>query len=116
MGLDQYAYRVKRKEIAYWRKHNRLQGWFEKKWHELGNEEDFNCKDLYLDEEMLNELEDAIKNDKLPKTEGFFFGSDSYDQEKKWVEEQKRQDLNFVKEAREILRKGEEQVVYTCWW
>ena len=33
MGLDQYANRVNeagdRVEVAYWRKHNRLQGWME---------------------------------------------------------------------------------------
>jgi len=42
MGLDMYAYRTKEfvdddntqikdeKELAYWRKHNRLHGWFER--------------------------------------------------------------------------------------
>ena len=34
MGLDQYAFSEnkdgERTEIAYWRKHNRLQGWMEK--------------------------------------------------------------------------------------
>ncbi len=44
MGLDMYAYRTKEfvdddntqikdeKEIAYWRKHNRLHGWFEEQY------------------------------------------------------------------------------------
>ena len=39
MGLDQYAYRIKEGqgfEIAYWRKHNRLQGWMENLWVEKG--------------------------------------------------------------------------------
>jgi hypothetical protein len=29
MGLDMYAHKVQKEELAYWRKHNRLQGWFE---------------------------------------------------------------------------------------
>jgi hypothetical protein len=113
MGLDMYLHRVEKKEIAYWRKHNRLHGWFEKKWHELGNEHELNVTDFYLDEEILNELEDAIKNDKLPKTEGFFFGEDSYNNEE--AETRKQEDLNFVKKAKEMVRNGD-QVAYFAWY
>ena len=64
MGLDQYAYRVKANgepfEIAYWRKHNRLQGWMENLWVEKGKPniqkhpdtgeliDEFNCVDMEL--------------------------------------------------------------------
>ena len=40
MGLDQYGYAVPkeeseaRNELAYWRKHNRLQGWMEHLWYD----------------------------------------------------------------------------------
>ena len=42
MGLDQYGYAVPkeeseaRNELAYWRKHNRLQGWMEQLWYDKG--------------------------------------------------------------------------------
>jgi len=116
MGLDMYLERVQKEEIAYWRKHNRLHGWFVKKWHELGNEHELNVTDFYLNEEILNELEDAIKNDKLPKTEGFFFGSDSYDQDnKEAIETQKKRDLRLVKKAKNMVRNGD-NVVYHAWY
>jgi len=125
MGLDQYAYRIRktkdgddRQEIAYWRKHNRLQGWFEKEW-QLQNENlngyDFNCVDLPITLEMLAELEDDIKNNKLPETEGFFFGADSYNLHKEEIEAQKKYDLEFIDKARQHLKFGDD-VVYTCWW
>jgi DUF1680 family protein len=121
MGLEQYAYRIRqtkngeeRKEIAYWRKHSRLHGWFEKEWR-LENDDEFICVDMYLTLEMLAELEDDIKNDKLPKTEGFFFGGDSYGQDKKDLEEQKKYDLEFIDKAEQHLKFGDD-VVYTCWW
>ena len=58
MGLDQYAYAKasleaeESEEIAYWRKHNRLQGWMEQLWEDKGKPNllegsnpigDFNC-------------------------------------------------------------------------
>ena len=125
MGLDQYAYRIRqtkkgkkvteeREEIAYWRKHNRLNGWFEKEWR-LQNDDLFNCVDLPITLEMLAELEDDIKNDKLPETTGFFFGGDSYNLDKKDYEEQKKYDLEFIDKAEQHLKFGD-KVVYTCWW
>lgn len=110
-----YAYRVEKKEIAYWRKHNRLHGWFTNKWHELGNDHELNVTDFYLDDEILNELEEAVKNNKLPETEGFFFGDDSYKEDKEELEKQKQEDLQFIAEARRILDEGG-QVVYHAWY
>ena len=93
MGLDQYAYAVpkkeseSRKELAYWRKHNRLQGWMEQLWYDKGRPNaqtdgnamgDFNCVDLERDANDIDALEEAIENFALPETQGFFFGEDSY--------------------------------------
>lgn len=136
MGLDQYGYAVPeeeseaRNELAYWRKHNRLQGWMEQLWNDKGRPNaqtdgnamgDFNCVDLELDANDIDSLEEAIENFALPETQGFFFGDDSY----LWESEDgnpssanyfhKEQDLQFVEEARKALDKGD-KVVYHCWY
>ena len=109
-----YAYRVKKKELAYWRKHNRLQGWFENEYFKANpDESNFNCKDFYLTEELLNRLEEDIKKDSLPKTEGFFYGTDSYSCEER--KDMKNYDLDFVSNARQALQEGYD-IVYSCWW
>ncbi len=135
MGLDQYGYAVPkeeseaRNELAYWRKHNRLQGWMEQLWYDKGRPNaqtdgnpmgDFNCVDLELDANDIDSLEEAIENFALPETQGFFFGDDSY----LWESEEspssanyfyKEQDLQFIEEARKALDKGD-KVVYHCWY
>jgi len=129
MGLDQYAFSTKHKiydtkkeipdehEVAYWRKHNRLQGWFENKYFEQAegdwSKQDFNCQRFYLTEELLNELERDIKANALPKTQGFFFGNDSYTYPEQ--EEMKKYDLKFIEDARKEMASGK-YVFYTCWW
>ena len=135
MGLDQYGYAVPkeeseaRNELAYWRKHNRLQGWMEQLWYDKGRPNaqtdgnpmgDFNCVDLELDANDIDSLEEAIENFALPETQGFFFGDDSY----LWESEEspssanyfyKEQDLQFIEEARKALDKGD-KVVYHWWY
>lgn len=128
MGLDMSAYATRevkadsqeiksQEEIAYWRKHNRLQGWFQREWEKQNphSTEPFNCNRLWLNEELLTELEHDICEDKLPKTEGFFFGTDSYEYEKSEREEMKSYDLAFIRKARKLMQQGK-NVYYTCWW
>lgn len=121
MGLDQFAYCIdnngEKEELAYWRKHPNLQGWMENLWENKGrpgerNERDllgdFNCIPVELDYDDLNNLENAILNNKLPTTEGFFFGSGSDDH-------YRENDLDFIKKAREALDSGL-SVYYDSWW
>jgi len=120
MGLDQYALVVddnskdeKGEEIMYWRKHNRLQGWMEDLWRrKTGDTGEFNCDDVDITEQDLDDLEKAIENDELPETGGFFFGPDSYEN---YECEYKEYDLEFIQKARLALAKGK-KVVYTSWW
>ena len=73
MGLDQFAYHRKvgtegkPEEFSYWRKHNRLQGWMENLWRQkTGNTEgEFNCQEVILSLEDLDELEKVIKDRNL---------------------------------------------------
>jgi hypothetical protein len=136
MGLDMYAYVAARKgqqkeywddcyfdqdtksyvnekttkplEIAYWRKHPTLHGWFEALYRSKGGEGDFNGDELELTSEDLDLLEEAVTAHGLPHTEGFFFGNDSADY-------YREQDLEFIKAARVHLFLGL-KVFYNSSW
>jgi hypothetical protein len=125
MGLDQFAFSKneygEKTEIAYWRKHNRLQGFMEALWVEQeagedGNTEDFNCVDLELTEEDLNKLEKAVITYNLPQTGGFFFGQDSYEyRNSQGNYEDYEDDIAFIAKGREVLANGD-TLIYSCWW
>jgi hypothetical protein len=136
MGLDMYAYAAanekqydefwadgeydpdskdyvnktvnKPKELAYWRKHPNLHGWFHREWESLGNKGDFNGDQLEIDWAMLERLEYDIVNGELPATSGFFFGNGADDY-------YRDQDLEFVKQARAELFLGL-RVFYNSSW
>ena len=96
-------------EIHYWRKHNRLQGWFEREYRNQGGEGEFNTAEVNVTEDVLNRLEKDIKDSALPETRGFFFGSDSYQRY------DAENDLEAIQKARRELAKGR-QVYYWSWW
>jgi hypothetical protein len=129
MGLDQYAYSAVRagqwddynaewdrperlvpqpRELAYWRKHPNLHGWFRKLWNEKGGTGSFNGDELELTWDDLDRLEQAVRSGELPGTEGFFFG-DSRD------DEYRDQDLEFVRLARADMFLGL-RVFYNSSW
>jgi hypothetical protein len=136
MGLDMYAYAAanekqsdefwadsnydpetkeyvsstvsKPKELAYWRKHPNLHGWFRREWESQGNTGDFNGDQLEIDWAMLERLEYDIVNGELPATSGFFFGDGADDY-------YRAQDLEFVKNARAELFLGL-RVFYNSSW
>jgi hypothetical protein len=136
MGLDMYAYVAAREsqyndywnsvewdnetmthvndkvtkplEIAYWRKHPNLHGWFEALYRDRGGEGDFNGDELELTFEDIDRLEADLTAGSLPETTGFFFGdpSDDYYREA---------DLEFIKAARTHLFLGL-KVFYNSSW
>ncbi len=124
MGLDQYAYKVKREhdyeaktetitktELDYWRKHNALEGWMANLYQEKTEDpREFNCKTLQLTSEDLDNLEQAVTERTLPETVGFFFGSCTKDNE-----EYRGADLDFIKNARKAIAEAYE-IEYTSWW
>jgi hypothetical protein len=149
MGLDMYAYtaakagqqrefwqsaeldpesgefvsRIARpREIAYWRKHPNLHGWFEQEWRDkhypdqpsvasepnVSGADMFNSVELEITWDMLERLEQAIVNKELPSTTGFFFGDSADDY-------YREQDLQFIQEARAELFLGL-RVFYNSSW
>ena len=64
------------RELVYWRKHPDIHGWMKNLFFEKGGEteSDFNGDSVWLTVKDVLNLKDAIENDKLPKTSGFFFG------------------------------------------
>jgi len=123
MGLDMYALKTKAipdddvdfetqnfepEEIHYWRKHPNLHGWMENLYYSKGgNRDSFNCTNLLLNIDDLNNLEYDISNNNLPQTAGFFFGTTNGDE----VED----DLQFVRNAKEAIAEGY-SVYYSSWW
>jgi len=122
MGLDQYAYVAAKaeawqdgntpRELAYWRKHPNLQGWMENLWRSRNTDPSadpaFNGIELELTWADIDQLEDDIKNKRLPATSGFFFGTDSDDH-------YREDELAFVRRARAELLLGL-RVFYNSSW
>ena len=114
MGLDQTAY-IKdvdgnEIELQYWRKHNALNGFMHSLFLNKGNDGEFNCEELELSAEDIDDLERLVVEDELPETHGFFFGGDS-----RTDEFQKKETLKFIVAAREHLEYGD-KVFYSCSW
>ena len=101
------------REIAYWRKHPNLHGWMEQLWRNKNdthglNDITFNGIELELTWEDLDALEEDIKNERLPSTSGFFFGTPADDH-------YRAQDLEFVRNARAEIFMGL-RVFYNSSW
>lgn len=126
MGLDQYAFRVRKsavisdleferringvdtyEEIYYWRKVPRLEGFMQRLYEEKGGEDVFNCCFVRLDLGDLKRLKRDVVNGDLPETTGFFFGSHR--------EEDMQSILDFIKKAQDVILEGD-AVYYSSWW
>jgi hypothetical protein len=101
-------------EIGYWRKHPNLHGYIVKEF--AGGVDE--CQRIDLSREQLVQLLKAVKEDKLPPTEGFFFGESDGSE--------KEGDIQVIEQAIAWLdgekktkgqRKGEyRSVVYKASW
>ena len=88
MGLDMFAYTTFEAiagsvdfeakdvtELHYWRKHPDLHGWMRLLYREKdGTDSEFNCVNVRLDAKDLDRLEADIREKRLPRTAGPFFG------------------------------------------
>jgi hypothetical protein len=128
MGLDMYCYavpesavsendtdvkipeQIKREDIHYWRKHHDLHGWMRDLYYNKGGTDDsFNCVNVRLYDEDLDQLKKDLLENKLPKTEGFFFGNNPPD------DETLAEDMIFIVKAREAIARNM-AVFYDSWW
>jgi hypothetical protein len=95
-------------QFSYWRKHANLNEWMTKlavKKGVVGQPIEFNCVDLVLEVEDINNLEMEIAC--LPEGAGFFWGQSR--------PEDTETDLQFIAKARKAFARGD-QVIYSCWW
>ncbi len=113
MELDQYAWSKENDKPKFqWRKHAKLQEFMEAKWNEK-LQEGFNCVDLPLTLEDIEELEAALTTNTLPESGGgLFFGHQFQDES---ADEYKEQDLEFCKWAKNEIKQGRD-IIYHCWW
>ncbi len=122
MGLDMYALTRASKlpaevdfaekpgdaKLHHWRKHPNLHGWMESLYRTKGGAEPvFNCVNLALSADDLDQLEADIRSRCLPKTAGFFFGESDGTEN--------AGDLDFIAKARDAIAAGL-FVYYTSWW
>ena len=77
-------------------------------WNVKGNDGEFNCQDLELTLDDLDNLEKSLDNEALPQTTGFFFGDDA-------DEHYAEQDREFIVQARAAIKQGY-TVIYSSWW
>ena len=125
MGLDQYAYKLKKGiissaipnqdipskelvEISYWRKHPNLQGWMEKLYSDKGGDEMFNCVYVQLTENDLARLQEDILKNSFEDSVGPFWGDNS-------DEYYKSEDLEFIRKALKSIEQGYD-ILYYSWW
>ena len=136
MGLDQYGYAVMPHKdnndfeyawqdnanpeavvlIAQWRKHADLQGYMENLFYEKKEQAGepvgydwgvFNCQPIRLTFQDLQDLEEAVRAQNLPHTQGFFFGES--------CDEDAKDDLAFIEEARTAMA-NDMEIYYSSWW
>ena len=132
MGLDQYAgFRDSKGEVHeefYWRKHARLQVFFSKQFRKQNKDKEKNntVDDLQhlgfnggqggvtITEEVVKDLEEAIKNDYYDHFahDGFFWGQQFQEEQ---VNEYKAQDKKFLEWCKQRLKEKKE-IGYDCSW
>ena len=134
MGLDQYAYRVKMKNVKndfdfergryndatgmddlgndldfdYWRKFYPLDNWMRGIYSAKGGTGDFNCNPVRLTEEDLDNLHTAAQS--LD-----FYAGNYYNDSQKEKEEEYGHLMKFIAKAKQAIDEGD-AVYYDNWW
>lgn len=125
MGLDMYFYATNNKniteedlnkgertdelkEVYYFRKHPNLHGQIQEYYFDKNEFEDiFNTTYYELSEEECKEILEKAKENSLPKTQGFFFGESTEDDNKRTVE--------CMEMLIKLINDGH-KVFYYAWW
>lgn len=102
--------------VAYWRKHPNLHGFIVSEFADGVDE----CQEILLTGSRLTTLREAIVNDELEETTGFFFGRspdpESEDpEEREWAQQRKEEDLAIITSCLALDAEGYE-IVYQASW
>ena len=120
MGLDQIAWsdepdRDESPSKFIWRKHAKLQTFFEDIWYnQMGEKESFNSPaQIQLTRELVEILKKLVEEDELPSSQGgFSYGHQFQDGR---AEDYKEQDLEFCNWALEEIKNGKEVFYESSW-
>lgn len=82
-------------ELGYWRKHPNLHGFIVSNFND-GTDD---CQPIELGSSEIEQIIQAIENDELPPTSGFFFGTSYTPEHKKLYDEQKAEDIEVFRKA-----------------
>lgn len=110
-NYESYEKDLERIKVCYWRKHPNLHGWFKNLYESKGGNstQGFNGDTVRIDEADLDKLQEDIIAEKLPHTEGFFFGVSYGDAD------ERDYDLKFVTRAKKDIKEGY-KLYYTSSW
>lgn len=116
MGLDMSLRNCRDETVATWRKANQIRGWLVG--HKIIQQDD-DCVDRIITKEQIEELvkdcEKVLENHSLaeeilPTTDGFFFGSQAYDE---WYFDDLR---STVEQLSPLLEQADVNYIYHDWW
>ena len=140
MGLDMYACSVDKEDhpvkldqelpesTYFWRKHTKLHQFMNDYYFQLVEDgeikepenaaEDkpfgtFNCVPLYLPMGKIRELDELVRHEELPESDGGFFWGHQWQDET--AADNKQQDIAFCKWAMNETDKGN-YIYYSCWF
>lgn len=106
--LDGYRVKEYILDLGYWRKHPNLHGYIVQTFAKGVDE----CQEIHLSPDDLKTIIKAVKEDKLPETEGFFFGKSDGSE--------KEDDLKIFKAALKWLTEesnnSSRDVIYQASW
>jgi len=137
MGLDQNLFKFNKRndnkkldcqeehnnsnstEIKYWRKANQIHSWMNKNISTIEN-----CEFYHISKDQLQSLLDTCievktrkdldyNNENLPTSQGFFFGTDDYDD---WYYTEVEETIEALQQIIEETNFNNEEIYYWAWW
>ena len=119
MGLDMWLYNKENEEVMYWRKSNQIRGWFVE--HNIIQDDDNCVKRIVTIENLKDLLEDckrvladhSLAEKVLPCTQGFFFGSDAYDE---YYFDDLQETVDTLQPIIDNADKDHDHFIYEDWW
>lgn len=104
-------------QLGYWRKHPNLHGYIVENFAE-GKDD---CREIWLSRENLEDIIRAIKEDRLPHTEGFFFGESYHEDIPGWSKKEvDEESIKILEKAIAWMDEKEDKVsrdvIYQASW